>query len=138
MALLSKEFNEQVSNNMKVAFVTSMMPPSIQDYVYTSVDCEIPCEASISKIWAVVGNKVAMMTKLTPMDIGYATTARSEETAANMTFTLSPPTLDVIIAMVGDTIPASAHPRALGLPKSERGETRRARRGMAKAAARLA
>ena len=74
VALLSKEFNEQVSNNMKVAIVTSTLPPSIQDYVYTSVDCEIPYEAFISKIRAVVGNKVAMMTKPTPMDIGYATT----------------------------------------------------------------
>ena len=37
VALLSKEFNEQVSNNMKVAIVTSMLPPSIQDHVYTSV-----------------------------------------------------------------------------------------------------
>ena len=60
VALLSKEFNEQVSNNMKVAIVTSMLPPSIQDYVYTSVDCEIPYEAFISKIRAVVGNKVAI------------------------------------------------------------------------------
>ena len=37
------------------------------------MDCEIPYEAFISKIGVVVGNKVAMMTKPTPMDMGHAT-----------------------------------------------------------------
>ena len=44
-----------------------------------------------------------------------------------MTCKLSPPTLDVIIAMVGGIFPASALPWAMGLPREARGETRRAR-----------
>ena len=117
VALLSKEFNEQVSNNMKVAIVTSMLPPSIQDNVYTSVDCEVSYEVFISKIWAVVGNKVAMMTKPTPRDIGTQPWTMSEETAAKMTFKQLLPTPDVTIAMVGDIFPASALPSAMGLPR---------------------
>lgn len=71
-ALLTKEFNEKVSDNMKIAILTSMLPPSIQDYVYTTLDHEIPYEDFATKIRAVVGNKVSMMCKPTPMEIGYA------------------------------------------------------------------
>ena len=47
--LLSKEFNETLSNCMKVAIVTSMLPSSIQDCIYTSMDGEIAYDAFIAK-----------------------------------------------------------------------------------------
>ena len=126
VALLSKEFQKQVSNNMKVAIVTSMLLPSIQDNVLYVL--------FISKIRA---DKVAMMTKPTPTDIGYATMDEvggdcSEDDVQAVTANTR-----CEVAVVGDIFPASALPWAMGPPRRARGETRRAR-GRAKAAARLA
>ena len=75
---------------MKVVIVTSMLPSSIQSYIYTSMDGEIAYDAFIAKIRAVVGNKVAMMAKPTPMDIGYAATDDGRE-EARRTFMLFQP-----------------------------------------------
>jgi hypothetical protein len=66
---LSKEFGENPSNTMKIAIVTGMMPPAVQDFIYTNVDEKAMIEAVIEKIRSVTGNKVAMM-EPTPMDVG--------------------------------------------------------------------
>ena len=66
---LSKEFGENPSNAMKIAIVTGMMPPVVQDFIYTNVDEKASVEAVIEKIRSVTGNKVAMMEPV-PMDIG--------------------------------------------------------------------
>ena len=68
---LRKEFSEELSSNMRVAIVTAMMPTSIQDYIYTTVDKNILYDDLVEKVRSVVGNKVAMMSKPTPMDIGW-------------------------------------------------------------------
>ena len=73
VSLLYTEFGETVTGNMKKAIVTSMMPLSIQDYIYTTVEMEVDYDILVGKIRAVVANKVEMMTKPVPMDIGQAT-----------------------------------------------------------------
>jgi hypothetical protein len=68
---LSREFGEDIREGMKIAIVTSMMPPEIQDYVYTNIKEGAKAEAMIEKIKSVVGNKVAMMgVKPVPMEVG--------------------------------------------------------------------
>ena len=81
--------NETVSNNMKVAIVTSMLPSSNQDYIYTSVDGEIAHDAFIANICVVVGNKVVVMAKPTPMDIGHAASDDAGENTARRTVSAS-------------------------------------------------
>jgi hypothetical protein len=66
---LSKEFGENPSNAMKIAIVTGMMPPAVQDFIYTNVDEQARVETVIEKIRSVTSNKVAMMEPV-PMDIG--------------------------------------------------------------------
>jgi hypothetical protein len=66
---LRSEFGENPSNTMRIAIVTGMMPPAIQDFIYTNVDEKALCEAVIEKIRSITGNKVAMM-EPTPMDVG--------------------------------------------------------------------
>jgi hypothetical protein len=78
VTLLYKEFGETVTGNMKKAIVTSMMPLYIQDYIYTTVEMEVDYDSLVGKIRAVVANKVEMMSKPVPMDIGYATAETSE------------------------------------------------------------
>ena len=67
---LSTQFKEDLSNNMKIAVFTNMMPISIQDYIYTHVDSEATYESVKDKVRAVVSNKVAAETGPSPMDVG--------------------------------------------------------------------
>ena len=68
--VLKKDFGEEFSDTVKVGIVTSIMPQSIQELVYTSVGASIIYETVAQRIRAVVSNKVAMMTGPSPMDIG--------------------------------------------------------------------
>ena len=59
---LEAEYNEKSSETLKVAVVTSMMPPVMQDFIYTNVDD--------SKVWSWASNKMAMMSGPAPVDVG--------------------------------------------------------------------
>ena len=60
--VLKKDFGKEFSDTVKVGIVTSIMPQSIQELVYTSVGASIVYETVAQRIRAVVSNKVAMMT----------------------------------------------------------------------------
>ena len=71
--VLFKDFKESFSETVNVGIVTSMMPQSIQELVYTSVGHVVDYDVVVQKIRAVVSvvsNKVAIMTGPAPMDIG--------------------------------------------------------------------
>ena len=70
MRTLHREFNEEIQDAMKIAIVTSIMPATIQDYIYTHVEEGMLYVTMVDKIRAIVGNKVTMTSGPTPMDIG--------------------------------------------------------------------
>ena len=70
LKVLKLQFGEELSNWMKVAVLTDMLPNNIQDYVYTHVDKGTTFDALREKLRAVVSNKVAHMSGPAPMDIG--------------------------------------------------------------------
>ena len=47
---LQTEFGEKMSQTMKIAILTGMMPTAIQDYVYTNVDESTQYTAVVEKI----------------------------------------------------------------------------------------
>ena len=55
---------------MQIAILTGMMPASIQDFVYMNVDENTKYRAIVDRVRAWVGNKVAMLSGPTPMEIG--------------------------------------------------------------------
>ena len=69
--LLKKEFNEEFSDIVMIGIITSILPQSVQEFVYTTVsDQEETYGRFAAKIRSVVSNKVDMMAGPTPMDIG--------------------------------------------------------------------
>ena len=68
--VLKKDFKETFSPTVMVGIVTSMLPQSMQELVYTSVGQVVDYDVVVQKIRAVVSNKVAMMSGPTPMDVG--------------------------------------------------------------------
>ena len=68
--VLEKQFKETLSNNMRIAIYTNMLPMTIQDYIYTNVGKETKFEDLKEKIKSMVGNKLAADSGPTPMDIG--------------------------------------------------------------------
>jgi hypothetical protein len=68
--LLFKEFKEEVSEGMRIAIMTSMMPSSVQDFIYTNIDKDAKYDMIVERIRSVVGNKITMNTGPQPMDIG--------------------------------------------------------------------
>ena len=71
--MLSKECEETLSSKVRLAIVTSMLPGPLQEFVYTHVDDapkNMEYEHLVDKLRTVVGNKVAAMSRPTPMDIG--------------------------------------------------------------------
>ena len=67
---LEAEFGERLSDGMRIAIATSMLPHVIQDYVYTNIDENSRYTLMAEKVRSWVGNKVAMMQGPTPMDVG--------------------------------------------------------------------
>ena len=61
---------EKISETLKVAVVTSMMPPVMQDFIYTNVDDSSKYSVMVAKVRSWASNKMAMMSGLAPMDIG--------------------------------------------------------------------
>ena len=74
--VLKKDFGEEFSDTVKVGIITSIMPQSIQELVYTSVGTSVKYETIVQRVRAVVSNKVAMMTGPAPMDIGWVDSRR--------------------------------------------------------------
>jgi hypothetical protein len=67
---LETECGETLSDTMQIAILTGMMPAIIQDYVYTNVDENTKYKPIADRVRAWVGNKVAMLSGPTPMEIG--------------------------------------------------------------------
>ena len=67
---LEAQFQESVSDKMRMAIFTNMMPVAIQDYIYTHADKETKYQQLREKVQAMVNNKVSINTGPVPMDIG--------------------------------------------------------------------
>ena len=67
---LTAQFDEKLSDNMKIAIFTNMMPGSLQDYIYIHTEKDCKYEDVREKVGALVSNKVAANTGPTPMDVG--------------------------------------------------------------------
>jgi hypothetical protein len=67
---LATECGQTLSETMQIAILTGMMPASIQDFVYMNVDETTKYKAIVDRVRAWVGNKVAMLSGPTPMEIG--------------------------------------------------------------------
>ena len=76
---LRKEFNEGLSDHMRIAIVTAMLPSQVQDFIYTNIDEDAKYELVVEKVRSVVGNKVAMMMGPAPMDVGEVRGREMEE-----------------------------------------------------------
>ena len=69
---MKKDFKEEFSDTVKVGIVTTMMPQSVQEFVYQSIGSSVKYDDMVEKIRALVSNKVAMSARVgpTPMDVG--------------------------------------------------------------------
>ena len=70
LKVLQREFNEKLSDHMRIAILTSMMPTVIQDYIYQNISETTLFIDMVEKVKSWVGNRVAMMTGPSPMDVG--------------------------------------------------------------------
>jgi hypothetical protein len=70
MRLLDREYKESFSDTVKIGIMTSMLPSSIQDHVYTIITTDTKYDDLVVKIKSLVSNKVTMMSSPTPMDLG--------------------------------------------------------------------
>ena len=68
--MLHSQFNEELSNNMRIAVFTNMMPGPVQDYIYSHVEKDVRYDELRDKIQAMVSNKIAVSGGPTPMDVG--------------------------------------------------------------------
>jgi hypothetical protein len=68
--VLGKDFKEFFSDTVRVGIVTTMMPVSIKELIYTTIGAEVEYDEVVHKIRAVISNKVAMATGPCPMDVG--------------------------------------------------------------------
>ena len=64
---LASQFKEELSNGMKLAIFTSMLPAEMQDFVYTHADQKTQYEDLREKARAMTSNKVANLDR-TPVD----------------------------------------------------------------------
>jgi hypothetical protein len=67
---LESEYDEKLSQTMKVAVVTGMMPMAVQDFIYTNIDDGTKYDVMVARIRSWAANKLAMMDGPIPMDIG--------------------------------------------------------------------
>ena len=67
---LSVQFSEKLSEAMKIAIFTNMMPGNLQDYIYIHAEKDCKYEDVREKVGALVSNKITANTGPTPMDIG--------------------------------------------------------------------
>ena len=69
-AILQTQFGEELSNKMKIAVFTNMMPVNIQEHIYSTVEDTTLYNAVKEKVRAMVQNKLAANMGPAPMDIG--------------------------------------------------------------------
>ena len=67
---LETQFQETISDKMRMAIFTNIMPVAIQDYIYTHADKETKYVQLREKVQAMIGNKISVSTGPVPMDIG--------------------------------------------------------------------
>ena len=72
-------FREELSDGMRVAIFTNMLPSSMQDHIYTSIDKNTSYIDLCDKMRFWVANKVVQSTGPSPMDVGEIITRGSEE-----------------------------------------------------------
>ena len=70
MKRLESQFQENISDKMRMAIFTKLMPAAIQDYIYTHADKETKYAQLRDKVKAMESNKVSMNAGPVPMDIG--------------------------------------------------------------------
>ena len=68
--MLESQFGEMVGDKIKIATMTSMLPPVIQDFVCHNVTRDMLFETLLEKIGVWVGYRVAMNEVVTHMDVG--------------------------------------------------------------------
>jgi hypothetical protein len=68
--ILQGQFGEKLSDFMKMAILTGMMPPKIQDYVYSNIDKNSKYDGMKDKLRGMISNKLAQESGPSPMDIG--------------------------------------------------------------------
>ena len=67
---LETQFGETISDKMRMAIFTNIMPVAIQDYIYTHADKETKYVQLREKVQAMVNNKISVNAGPVPMDIG--------------------------------------------------------------------
>ena len=67
---LAGQFGESISDRMKMAIFTSMLPTNVQDYVHAHADRDTKYPEPKEKVRAMIGNKMAASVGQTPMDVG--------------------------------------------------------------------
>ena len=80
--MLERQFGEKVCDKMKIAIMTSMLPPIIQDFVYQNVTRDMLFENLLEKIGVWVGKSCRHERRVTPMDageVGWSDDNESEE-----------------------------------------------------------
>jgi hypothetical protein len=70
LKILSKEFGEKFSDIVKVGVITSVLPLSVQEHVYSTLGDDVNYVNVMERIKLLVSNKVSMMSGPTPMDLG--------------------------------------------------------------------
>jgi hypothetical protein len=71
MDALTKNFREKFGPTVKIGILTNMLPPQLQDVVYTMVDGKTSYEEIAAKVRSIASNNVAM-TAAVPMDVNAA------------------------------------------------------------------
>ena len=69
---MEAEYGEKVSNGMKMAILTSMMPANVQDIIFQQSNDQTKYKDMRDKVVALVMNRVTMQETPVPMDIGNA------------------------------------------------------------------
>ena len=106
---LESECGEKLSDTMKTAIVTGMMPSPIHDFVYTNVDDTTMYLAVVDKLRSWAGNNLAMMSGLVPMDRCTAgSRRRRRKTGKDSTCRRRDQGRNAIAAAGGGTWPANA------------------------------
>ena len=60
MKVLSTQFDQPLSNGMKIALFTNMMPADIKDFIFTHVDKKTKFDNLKERVYVLATNKVSM------------------------------------------------------------------------------
>lgn len=70
MATLKTQFDESLSNRMKIAVFANMMPMNIQEHIYATIDDNVLYDTFKDKLRVLVQNRISANMGPAPMDIG--------------------------------------------------------------------